>query len=113
MESLVYVNSTVSSLNLIDNIIEHCQFKEKSNVFFIVDHSVKEVNRDLVNGDNVDTCQEEAAASCDIVSSELQKESEEIDRIEEQQSILNEKINFTFFVLIDRSPLFYLSILNY
>ncbi|KZS06313.1 Uncharacterized protein APZ42_030254 [Daphnia magna] len=59
------------------------------------DHSVKEVNRDLVNGDNVDTCQEEAAASCDIVSSELQKESEEIDRIEEQQMISDMEGNVT------------------
>ncbi|KAI9550035.1 hypothetical protein GHT06_007626 [Daphnia sinensis] len=45
------------------------------------------VNRDLANGDNVDTCREEEAASRDILSSELQKESDEIDRVYEQPMI--------------------------
>ncbi|XP_059352434.1 uncharacterized protein LOC130703856 isoform X2 [Daphnia carinata] len=75
------------------------------------DDSLNKVNHDLVNGDNVDTCREEEAASRDKVFSELQKESDEINRVEKEPMISGMKDNVTennanFQIIQNETPLF-------
>lgn len=63
----------------------------------IVDRSISEVNLDVINGVNIETSQEKEddAVSEDMVSSEVQKVTNKIDHIEEQQSNFRSvKVNF-------------------